>query len=95
MLDLKLAWGIGIIIMKATNLFAMALAASVMLAAFAGAASADNMRRAPVDPTYPHITVQSDLYPSETISAPVRRGPRGDEVRLPGTAGKLSTPHGP
>jgi hypothetical protein len=33
---------------------------------------------------YPHITVQSDLYPTETISAPVRPGPRGDEVRLPG-----------
>jgi hypothetical protein len=33
---------------------------------------------------YPHITVQSDLYPSQRISAPVRRGPRGDEVRLPG-----------
>jgi len=26
----------------------------------------------------------ADHYPSETISAPVRRGPRGDEVRLPG-----------
>lgn len=36
------------------------------------------------DLRYPHITVQSDLYPSQTISAPVRRGPRGDEVRLPG-----------
>src|SRR5262249_855747 len=32
----------------------------------------------------PHITVQSELYPSETISAPVRSGSRGDEVRLPG-----------
>lgn len=36
------------------------------------------------DSAYPHITVQSDLYPSQRISAPVRRGPRGDEVRLPG-----------
>jgi hypothetical protein len=28
--------------------------------------------------------VQSDVYPSQTISGAVRRGPRGDEVRLPG-----------
>jgi hypothetical protein len=33
---------------------------------------------------YPEITVQSDYYPSQTISGAVRRGPRGDEVRLPG-----------
>ena len=83
MLDSKLAWGI-VTVMNAAHLTAMALGASVFLLAVAGPASADRMRRAPVDPAYPHITVQSDLYPSETISAPVRRGPRGDEVRLPG-----------
>jgi len=83
MLDSKLAWGI-VTVMNAAHLTAIALGASVCLLAAAGPASADRMRRAPVDPAYPHITVQSDLYPSETISAPVRRGPRGDEVRLPG-----------
>jgi hypothetical protein len=84
MLVSKLAWGI-VIAMNAARLTAIALAASAFLVAVAGPASADRMRRAPAaDPTRPHITVQSDLYPSETISAPVRRGPRGDEVRLPG-----------
>jgi hypothetical protein len=33
---------------------------------------------------YPEITVESEYYPSQTISGAVRRGPRGDEVRLPG-----------
>lgn len=33
---------------------------------------------------YREITVQSDLYPSRTISGAVRAGPRGEEVRLPG-----------
>ena len=70
--------------MKAASLIAMALAASVALVALGGPASADGMRRAPIDPAYPHISVQSDLHPSKAISAPVRRGPRGDEVRLPG-----------
>lgn len=83
MLDSKLAWGI-VTVMKAAHLTAIALGASVFALALAGPASADRMRRAPVDPACPHITVQSDLYPSETVSAPVRRGPRGDEVRLPG-----------
>ena len=47
-------------------------------------ALAENSSRGLRDSAYPHITVQSDLYPSQRISAPVRRGPRGDEVRLPG-----------
>lgn len=33
---------------------------------------------------YREITVQSDIYPSRTISGAVRAGPRGEEVRLPG-----------
>jgi hypothetical protein len=33
---------------------------------------------------HPEITVQSEIYPSQTVSGAVRRGPRGDEVRLPG-----------
>ena len=49
-----------------------------------GPANAARWRQAVTDPAYPHVTVQSELYPSETISAPVRSGPRGDEVRLPG-----------
>lgn len=69
--------------MKAMDLIVIAVAAGACLAMLAGPAGADRVR-APVDPAYPHITVQSDLYPSENISAPVRRGPRGDEVRLPG-----------
>jgi hypothetical protein len=46
-------------------------------------ASAERWRR-PVDPTYPHITAESDWYPSGTATGAVRRTPRGDEVRLPG-----------
>jgi hypothetical protein len=70
--------------MKAAHLTAIALAASVSLAALAGPASADRMRRPPVDPAYPHITSQSEYYPADTVTGAVRRGPRGDEVRLPG-----------
>jgi hypothetical protein len=33
---------------------------------------------------YREITVQSDIYPSQTISGAVRLGARGEEVRLPG-----------
>ena len=69
--------------MKAAHLIALALGAAAMLTVLGAPAGADRARR-PIDPTYPHITVQSDLYPSQTISAPVRRGPRGDEVMLPG-----------
>jgi hypothetical protein len=70
--------------MKAGSLIAIVLGAGAILVALAGPAGADRVRRAPADAANPHITVQSDLYPSETISAPVRRGPRGEEVRLPG-----------
>ena len=83
MLDWKLAWG-NVAIMKAAHLTAIALAASASLAALAGPARADRMRRAPVDPAYPHITSQSEYYPADTVTGAVRRGPRGDEVRLPG-----------
>lgn len=34
----------------------------------------------------PHITVTSRYDPWKTASAPVRRGPPGDQVRLPGGA---------
>jgi hypothetical protein len=54
------------------------------LGVLGGPANAERWRQAVTDPAYPQITVQSELYPSETISAPVRSGPRGDEVRLPG-----------
>lgn len=63
---------------------AMLLGASTLSLALNSPAAAERWWRAPADPAYPHITAQSDLYPSETISAPVRRTPRGDEVRLPG-----------
>jgi hypothetical protein len=59
---------------RATILTAMATA---LLGAMTTQAGAGN-------PPYAHITVQSDLYPSQTISGAVRQGPRGDEVRLPG-----------
>ena len=58
--------------------------AAIVLGVLAGPAIAEQRRQPFADPAYPHITVQSELYPSETISAPVRSGPRGDEVRLPG-----------
>jgi hypothetical protein len=71
--------------MKTPNSIAIVAGASVLGAAvLSGPAAAERWRPAPSDAVYPHITVQSDLYPSETISAPVRAGPRGDEVRLPG-----------
>jgi hypothetical protein len=83
MLDSKLARGI-VTVMNTVHLTGMALGASVFLLAVAGPASADRMRRAPVDPAYPHITSQSEYYPADTVTGAVRRGPRGDEVRLPG-----------
>lgn len=46
--------------------------------------SAERWRQGPADSAYPHITVPSQYDPSDSISAPVRRTPRGDEVRLPG-----------
>jgi hypothetical protein len=64
--------------------FAAALTAASLLSLGLLPSAAES---APLDrqaQAYPHITVQSDLHPSKTISAPVRRGPRGDEVRLPG-----------
>jgi hypothetical protein len=71
--------------MKAANTIAIVVGAVVLgVGVLAGPANAERWRQAVTDPAYPHITVQSDLYPSETISAPVRSGPRGDEVRLPG-----------
>ena len=59
-------------------------AASILVLALTQSAAARKWRQAPVDPAYPYITTQSEIYPSETISAPVRRTLRGDEVRLPG-----------
>jgi hypothetical protein len=56
---------------------------AIGFATLATPASAERWRRQ-IDPTYPHITAQSDGYPSETVTGAVRRGPRGDEVRLPG-----------
>ena len=69
--------------MKVANTIAIGVGV-VVLGVLARPADAERWRQAVTDPAYPHITVQSELYPSETISAPVRSGPRGDEVRLPG-----------
>ena len=58
------------------------------LAAYALAKGRDNpgerQHHEAVDPAYPHIaaTIQND--PSDNVSGAVRRGPQGDEVRLPG-----------
>lgn len=60
------------------------VAAGALALALSGPAAAEKWR--PGDSDYPQITVQSDIYASETISAPVRRTPHGDEVRLPGGA---------
>ena len=71
--------------MKAANTIAIVVGLGVLgVGALAQPAHAERWRQAVTDPAYPHITVESELYPSETISAPVRSGPRGDEVRLPG-----------
>jgi hypothetical protein len=61
----------------------LVLAISLVALALPKAAIAERWRQ-PIDPTYPHITAQSDWYPSETATGAVRRTPRGDEVRLPG-----------
>src|SRR5262245_48514038 len=70
--------------MKAANIVAITTFAAVALGVLAGPASAERWRQGVNESAYPHLTVQSDLYPSDTISAPVRSGPGGDEVRLPG-----------
>jgi hypothetical protein len=71
--------------MKAANTIAIVVGLGVLgVGALAQPAHAERWRQAVTDPAYPHITVESELYASETISAPVRSGPRGDEVRLPG-----------
>ena len=44
---------------------------------------------APADSAYLHITTPSQYNPSDSISGAVRRGPRGDEVRLPRNLGAL------
>ena len=64
--------------MKAANTIAIVVGVGVLgVGVLAGPAKAERWRQAVTDPAYSHIT-------SETISAPVRSGPRGDEVRLPG-----------
>ena len=83
MLDSKPIWGI-VTGMKTASLAATALVASAFLAALAGPASAERWRRAGADAAYPHITSQSEYRPADTVTGAVRRGPRGDEVRLPG-----------
>lgn len=66
---------------RALKLTAGGLLAGIpLLLAFAPAAA----ERGPRAGAYPEVTVQSEIYPSQTISGAVRRGPRGDEVRLPG-----------
>ena len=70
--------------MKRARIIAAVIGASGLLVALAGPAAADRWRRAPADPAYPQITTPSQYDPSDSISGAVRRGPRGDEVRLPG-----------
>ena len=60
------------------------LAAVALASSLAMPASAERWRRGQADFGYPHITVPSQYDASESISAPVRSTPRGDEVRLPG-----------
>jgi hypothetical protein len=84
MLDSKSGSG-GNRAMKAVNTVAIVAGVVALgVGVVARPADAERWRQAVADPAYPHVTVQSELYPSETISAPVRSGPRGDEVRLPG-----------
>jgi hypothetical protein len=58
-------------------------------AAFVGAGALFALATSPSfasDRAYPEITVTSQSDPWKTISAPVRRLPQGDQVRLPGGA---------
>ncbi|HUU67035.1 MAG TPA: hypothetical protein VMW57_07095 [Methyloceanibacter sp.] len=64
-----------------TALLGAVLAASIGLSA----AHAGN-RALPDGGNYPHITVTSQYDPTQSVSAPVRRLPKGDQVRLPGGA---------
>jgi len=66
-----------------TRLFATCILACAGVAAGLAPASAERAFRAH-DAAYPHITVPSEYDPSDTATGAVRRGPRGDEVRLPG-----------
>lgn len=71
--------------MKSACIIAGIVCANAPLVTLSGPAAADKWRRAPaVDPVYPHITTTSQYDPSDSISGAVRRGPFGDEVRLPG-----------
>jgi len=83
MLKSKPAWGI-VTVMNAANFFTTILAVSTILISLAGPASAEKWRRVPADTAYPHITSQSEYHPADIATGAVRRGPRGDEVRLPG-----------
>ncbi len=70
--------------MKRRRIISGAICASTLIVALVEPAAADRWRHAPANSAYLHITTPSQYNPSDSISGAVRRGPRGDEVRLPG-----------
>ena len=69
--------------MPTTRFLKLPVAATLGLALTALAA-APALEAKPRQPGYTYITVESRYYAGTTITAPVRQGPRGPEVRLPG-----------
>jgi hypothetical protein len=58
---------------------------TAMIVASIGVSVAHAGKRSLADTgAYPHITVTSQYDPTQSVSAPVRRLPKGDQVRLPG-----------
>ena len=70
--------------MKGARITAGVICTSAFLVALVGPAAADRWRQAPAGPAYAHITTSSQYDSSDSVSGAVRRGPGGDEVRLPG-----------
>jgi hypothetical protein len=71
--------------MRVRHAAAAALVSAMVVASFAASPShAGTKRGLPDDAAYPHITVTSQYDPTQSVTAPVRRLPKGDQVRLPG-----------
>ncbi len=59
---------------------------AILVAAMGVSAGNAGKRTRAGDSNYPHITVTSQYDPTQSVSAPIRRLPKGDQVRLPGGA---------
>jgi hypothetical protein len=72
--------------MKMMRIRCVALVAAMLVASIGISAAHAGKRALPDDGNYPQITVTSQYDPTQSISAPVRRLPKGDQVKLPGGA---------